>query len=195
MNAADTGFVIICATLVMLMTPALALFYGGLVRARNVLSTNMHSYASLGLITALWAIAGYSLAFGADWHGLIGNLDYVFLRGVEGSAAPLAPNLPHTVYVAFQCMFAVLTVALVSGAYAERIRFKAMLTFSALWLFCAYVPMAHWVWGAAGWPSLEPWTSPAALWCTWLPGPAPWPARRRLAQGWEADITIRTTFP
>lgn len=150
MNAADSGFVIICATLVMLMTPALAMFYGGLVRARNVLSTNMHSYASLGLITALWAFLGYSLAFGEDWHGIIGNLDYVFLRGVEGVAAPSATNLPHTVFVAFQCMFAVLTVALVSGAYAERIRFSAMLLFSALWLFVAYVPMAHWVWGG-GW--------------------------------------------
>lgn len=150
MNAADTGFVIICATLVMLMTPALALFYGGLVRSRNVLSTNMHSYASLGLITFLWAIAGYTLAFGGDVAGIIGDLRYLCLAGVEGEQAPMAPNLPHTVYVAFQCMFAVLTVALVSGAYAERIKFSAMLLFSGLWLFLAYVPMAHWVWGG-GW--------------------------------------------
>lgn len=150
MNAADTGFVIICATLVMLMTPALALFYGGLVRSRNVLSTNMHSYASLGLITALWALAGYTLAFGDDIGGLIGNFNYFLLRGVQGVEAPMATNLPHTVYVAFQCMFAVLTVALVSGSYAERIKFSAMLLFSAIWLFVAYVPMAHWVWGG-GW--------------------------------------------
>lgn len=150
MNAADTGFIIICATLVMLMTPALAVFYGGLVRARNILSTNMHSYASLGLITVLWALAGYTLAFGEDIGGLIGNFKYIFLQGVEGVEAPMATNLPHTVFVAFQCMFAVLTVALVSGSYAERIKFSAMLLFSALWLFFAYTPMAHWVWGG-GW--------------------------------------------
>ena len=150
MNAADTGFVIICATLVMLMTPALALFYGGLVRARNVLSTNMHSYASLGLVTALWAVIGYTLAFGEDVGGLIGNLSFFALDGVQGSMAPAATTLPHTVFVAFQCMFAVLTVALVSGAYAERIRFSAVLLFSGLWLIFAYTPMAHWVWGG-GW--------------------------------------------
>lgn len=150
MNAADTGFVIICATMVMLMTPALALFYGGLVRSRNVLSTNMHSYAALGLITVLWAFAGYSLAFGPDNFGLIGNFSYLFLNGVEGVPAPMATQLPHTVFVAFQCMFAVLTVALVSGSYAERIKFSGMLLFSGLWLFFAYVPMAHWVWGG-GW--------------------------------------------
>lgn len=150
MNAADTGFIIICSTLVMLMTPALAIFYGGLVHSRNVLSTSMHSYASLGVITALWALIGYSLAFSGDWHGLIGNLDFVCLQGVEGALAPAAPNLPHTVFVAFQCMFAVLTVALVSGSYAERIKFSGMLLFSCLWLFVCYVPMAHWVWGG-GW--------------------------------------------
>ncbi len=150
MNASDTGFVIICATMVMLMTPALALFYGGLVKARNVLSTNMHSYASLGLTTALWALIGYTLAFGEDVGGLIGNLAFFGLDGVQGTTAPAASALPHTVFVAFQCMFAVLTVALVSGAYAERIRFAAVLLFSGLWLIFAYAPMAHWVWGG-GW--------------------------------------------
>ncbi len=150
MNASDTAFVIVCATLVMLMTPALALFYGGLVRARNVLSTHMHSYASLGLTTVLWAVVGYTLAFGPDVGGLIGNFSYLFLRGVAGVAAPAAPQLPHTVFMTFQCMFAVLTVALISGAYAERIRFSAMLLFSGLWLIFVYSPMAHWVWGG-GW--------------------------------------------
>lgn len=150
MNASDTGFVIICATMVMLMTPALALFYGGLVKVRNVLSTNMHSYASLGLTTALWAVIGYTLAFGEDVGGVIGNLAFFGLDGVQGTAAPAASALPHTVFVAFQCMFAVLTVALVSGAYAERIRFPAVLLFSGLWLIFAYAPMAHWVWGG-GW--------------------------------------------
>lgn len=113
-------------------------------------STHMHSYASLGLITVLWALVGYTLAFGDDLGGVIGNFSYLFLNGVEGTAAPAAPNLPHTVFVAFQCMFAVLTVALISGAYAERIRFSAMLLFSGLWLIFAYAPMAHWVWGG-GW--------------------------------------------
>lgn len=150
MNASDTAFIIICATMVMLMTPALALFYGGLVRARNVLSTHMHSYACLGLISVLWAFVGYTLAFGDDVGGLIGNLNYLFLKGVGGESAPMAPQLPHTVFMGFQCMFAVLTVALISGAYAERIRFSAMLLFSGLWLICVYSPMAHWVWGG-GW--------------------------------------------
>ncbi|MDR3357743.1 MAG: ammonium transporter [Desulfovibrio sp.] len=150
MNAADTGYIIICAAMVMVMTPALALFYGGLVRSRNVLATHMHSYASLGLITILWVFVGYTLAFGDDVGGIIGNLSYVFMRGVEGVAAPAAPQLPHTVFMAFQCMFAVLTVALISGGYAERIRFSAMLLFSGLWLIFVYAPMAHWVWGG-GW--------------------------------------------
>ncbi|MDD2966456.1 MAG: ammonium transporter [Desulfovibrionaceae bacterium] len=150
MNAADTAFVIICAAMVMLMTPALALFYGGLVRSRNVLSTSMHSYASLGLITVLWAVVGYTLAFGGDVGGLIGNLSYLFLNNVGAANNGPVDNLPHTAFMAFQCMFAVLTVALISGSYAERIRFSAMLLFSALWLIFAYCPMAHWVWGG-GW--------------------------------------------
>lgn len=150
MNASDTGFILLCATLVMLMTPALALFYGGLSRARNILATSMYGYASLGAITVLWALAGYTLAFGGDIGGLIGDLSHLFLAGVENTAAPAAPNLPHTVFMGFQCMFAVLTVALISGSYVGRIRFKAMLLFSCLWLFAAYAPMAHWVWGG-GW--------------------------------------------
>lgn len=150
MNAADTAFIIICASMVMLMTPALALFYGGLVRSKNVLSTHMHSYAALGFISILWALVGYSLAFGPDHGGIIGDLTYLCLSGVGAEAAPACDNLPHTVFIAFQCMFAVLTVALVSGAYAERISFKGYFLFSALWLIFAYCPMAHWVWGG-GW--------------------------------------------
>ncbi len=150
MNSSDTAFIILCSGLVMLMTPALALFYGGLVRSRNILSTSMHSYASLGLISVLWAIFGYSLAFGEDIAGLIGSFDHVFLFGVGGEANGPASNLPHCLFMAFQCMFAALTVALISGAYAERIRFSAMLLFSALWMTFAYCPMAHWVWGG-GW--------------------------------------------
>ncbi len=150
MNAADTAFILLCAAMVMLMTPALALFYGGLVRSRNVLSTHMHSYASLGVISLLWAIFGYSLAFGGDIGGLIGDLSYLFLEGVGAQPAPAAPQAPHAAFMAFQCMFAVLTVSLISGAYAERIRFSGMLLFSCLWLAFVYCPMAHWVWGG-GW--------------------------------------------
>ena len=127
MNAADTGFILICAAMVFVMTPAVALFYGGLVSARNVLSTSFHSYASLGLVTVIWAFVGYTLAFGPDINGIIGSLKYVFLQGVEGTAAPSAANLPHPCFMMFQCMFACLTVALISGGYAERMHFPAML--------------------------------------------------------------------
>lgn len=150
MNATDTGFILICAAMVFVMTPAVALFYGGLVSARNVLSTSFHSYASLGLVTVIWAFVGYTLAFGPDINGIIGSLKYVFLQGVEGTAAPSAANLPHPCFMMFQCMFACLTVALISGGYAERMHFPAMLLFSCFWVLFAYAPMAHWVWGG-GW--------------------------------------------
>ncbi len=150
MNAADNAFILICAGLVFIMTPALALFYGGLVRSRNVLSTTMHSYASLALGTVIWVIFGYSLAFGNDVNGLIGDLSYVMMNGITGSVAPSAENLPHATFFMFQCMFACLTVALISGGYAERMKFSAMLLFSGLWMIFAYCPMAHWVWGG-GW--------------------------------------------
>ncbi|MBO4369025.1 MAG: ammonium transporter [Desulfovibrio sp.] len=150
MNSADTSFMIICATFVMLMTPALALFYGGLSRARDILATCMYSYASLGIITVIWALFGYSLAFGNDIHGLIGDFSFVLLQDIPSVTAPSAENIPHTVFMAFQCMFAVLTVALISGSYVGRIRFAGMFAFSILWLIFAYCPMAHWVWGG-GW--------------------------------------------
>ncbi len=150
MNAADNAFILVCAGLVFMMTPALALFYGGLVRSRNVLSTSMHSYACLAVGTVLWFVVGYSLAFGPDHGGLIGDFTYVFFHGVSGTQAPAAATLPHETFALFQCMFACLTMALISGAYAERIRFSAMLLFSGLWLLLVYCPMAHWVWGG-GW--------------------------------------------
>ena len=152
MNASDTAFILICASMVMLMTPALALFYGGLVRSRNILSTHMHSYGALALISVLWAVVGYTLAFGEDVGGIIGDLSFLFLKGVGSESAPAAAQLPHTVFMGYQCMFAALTVALISGAYAERIRFSAMLVFSGLWLLFVYSPMADWVWGG-GWMS------------------------------------------
>ncbi len=149
MNFADISFMLICSAMVMLMTPALALFYGGLVRAKNVLSTSMHSFVLMGLIPILWAIAGYSLAFGPDKFGLIGDLSFFMLEGVGLEGGPV-DNIPHLLFMLFQCMFAVLTIALISGAYAERIRFSAMVLISVLWLFLVYSPMAHWVWGG-GW--------------------------------------------
>ncbi len=149
MNAADTTFILICSALVMLMTPGVALFYGGLVRARNVLSTSMHSFVLMGVIPLLWFACGYSLAFGGDIGGIIGDFSFFMLRGVGLEAGPV-DNIPHMLFMLFQCMFAVLTIALISGSYAERMHFPAMLLFSVLWLIFVYSPMAHWVWGG-GW--------------------------------------------
>jgi Amt family ammonium transporter len=138
--------------MVMFMVPGLALFYGGLVQRRNVLSTTMHSFFLLGLASVFWAVIGYSLAFGKDLGGLglLGNLDFFMLSnvGMEPNGPP--SNLPHVVFMSFQCMFAALTPALISGAYAERIRFPAMALFSLFWLLFVYSPLAHWVWGG-GW--------------------------------------------
>ncbi|MDL2316520.1 ammonium transporter [Desulfovibrio sp. OttesenSCG-928-A18] len=151
-NAADTGFMILCSGLVMLMVPGLALFYGGLVQKRNALSTTMHSFFMLGLASVFWAVIGYSLAFGGDvlGMGIIGNMDYFMLNNVGMSNNGPVDNLPHVLFMIFQCMFAALTPALISGAYAERMRFPAMALFSFLWLLLVYSPLAHWVWGG-GW--------------------------------------------
>ncbi|WP_428566338.1 MAG: ammonium transporter [Solidesulfovibrio sp. DCME] len=150
MNAADTAFVLISAALVMLMTPGLALFYGGMVRGKNILGTLMHSNILLGTVSILWAIVGYSLAFGGDIGGVIGNLDFVFLKGVGQAAKEGVDNIPHLAFMIFQCMFAVITPALITGAFAERIKFSGFLLFTCLWLLLVYCPMAHWVWGG-GW--------------------------------------------
>ncbi len=151
MNAADTAFVLMCSALVMFMTPGLALFYGGMVRNKNVLGTIMQSFILLGLVSILWAVVAYSLAFGGDIGGLIGNLDFAFLDGVGmDTVNSPADNLPHLAFMAFQCMFAVITPALITGAFAERMKFSAFMVFSALWLILVYSPMAHWVWGG-GW--------------------------------------------
>ena len=150
MNAADTAFVLISAALVMLMTPGLALFYGGMVRGKNILGTLMHSNILLGTVTILWAVVGYSLAFGGDIGGFIGNLDFLFLKGVGTAAKEGVDNIPHLAFMIFQCMFAVITPALITGAFAERIKFSGFLLFTCLWLILVYCPMAHWVWGG-GW--------------------------------------------
>jgi len=150
MNAADTAFILVCSALVMFMTPGLALFYGGLVRNKNVLSTIMHSFAMLGVATVVWVLIGYSLAFGTDYGGLIGGLDYIGLAGVGMEADGPVDNIPHLAFMVFQCMFAVITPALISGAFAERIKFGSFVLFSVLWVIFVYSPMAHWVWGG-GW--------------------------------------------
>lgn len=150
MNAADTAFILVCSALVMFMTPGLALFYGGLARNKNVLGTIMHSFMMLAVATIVWVVLGYTLAFGPDSGGLIGGLDYLFLSGVGMEPGGPTDNLPHLAFMIFQCMFAVITPALISGAYAERIKFGPFVVFSILWLIVVYCPMAHWVWGG-GW--------------------------------------------
>src|ERR671932_624684 len=151
-DTGDTAWVLVSAALVMLMTPALGFFYGGLVRRKNVLATIMHSFFILALISVLWVLWGYSLAFGPDHGGIIGGLDWLGLNGVGLKPNPdYAPTVPHQAFMVFQMMFAVITPALITGAFAERKRFKAFVLFSLLWATFVYDPLAHWVWGAGGW--------------------------------------------
>jgi ammonium transporter, Amt family len=152
-NAGDTAWLLASAALVMLMTPALGFFYGGLVRRKNVLSTLMHSWFILALISVQWVLWGYSLAFSPDTGmGIIGGLSWVGLNGVGQDPNPdYAATVPHLAYMAFQMMFAVITPALITGAFAERKRFKAFVLFSLLWATFVYDPVAHWVWGTGGW--------------------------------------------
>ena len=151
-NGADTAWILVSSALVMLMTPALGFFYGGLVRQKNALSTIMHSFFMLAFVSVLWALVGYSLAFSPSLGGFIGGLDWVGLNKV--GLAPntdYAPTIPHQAFMIYQMMFAVITPALISGAFAERKRFKAFIIFSGLWLLLVYAPVAHWVWGVGGW--------------------------------------------
>jgi Amt family ammonium transporter len=152
-NSGDTAWLLTSAALVMLMTPALGFFYGGLVRRKNVLSTLMHSWFILALISVQWVLWGYSLAFAPDTGlGIIGGLEWVGLNGVgQDPNADYAATVPHLAYMVFQMMFAVITPALITGAFAERKRFKAFVLFSLLWATFVYDPIAHWVWGTGGW--------------------------------------------
>ncbi len=151
-NTADTLWVLISAALVMLMTPALGFFYGGLVRKKNVLATIMHSFFMLTLISVQWVLWGYTLAFGPDRGGIIGGLEWFGLRGVGAEPnADYAATIPHQAFAIFQMMFAVITPALITGAFAERKRFTAFVLFSLLWATFVYAPVAHWVWGVGGW--------------------------------------------
>ena len=152
MNAGDTAFVLMSAALVMLMTPGLALFYGGMVRNKNVLGTIMHSFIILGIITLEWVLWGYSMAFGPDHGGIVGGLDWFGLKGVGMEPSPeYGSTIPHLAFMIFQCMFAVITPALITGAFAERLKFSAFLLFTILWATLVYNPLAHWVWGVGGW--------------------------------------------
>jgi Amt family ammonium transporter len=141
-SAGDTAWLLASAALVMLMTPALGFFYGGLVRRKNVLATIMHSFFILCLISVQWVLWGYTLAFGPDQGGIIGGLDWLALRGVGQDAGPYAPTVPHEAYMVFQMMFAVITPALITGAFAERKRFKAFVVFTLLWATFVYDPVA-----------------------------------------------------
>jgi len=151
MNTGDTAFLLVSSALVLLMTPGLGLFYGGMVRTRNVLGTIMHSFFALGLVTVIWILWGYTLAFGPDVGGVIGSFKYFGLAGVGLDPHPTyGPTIPHVLFMIFQCMFAVITPALITGAFAERMKFSAYVVFTALWLTLVYCPLAHWVWGG-GW--------------------------------------------
>ena len=151
-DSGDTAWVLVSAALVLLMTPGLALFYGGMVRSKNVLGTVMQSFIAMAVIGIQWVLWGYSLAFGPDVHGFIGNLDWIGLNHVGFQPnADYAKTIPHLAYMMFQCMFAVITPALITGAFAERKRFSTYLVFIVLWATFVYDPIAHWVWGSGGW--------------------------------------------
>ncbi|MDB4954833.1 MAG: ammonia channel protein [Myxococcales bacterium] len=149
MTAGDTAWLLISAAMVMLMTPALALFYGGMVQGKNVLSTFMHSFFALGLVSVQFALIGYTLAFGPTWHGVIGGLEFAGLDGITETSAHGA--VPHYAFIAYQCMFAVIAPALISGAYAERLKFSAYVLFTLGWTTLVYDPIAHWSWAEGGW--------------------------------------------
>ena len=152
-DAGNTAWILIATAFVMLMTPGLGFFYGGLVRKKNVLSTIMHSFFILALVSVIWVLWGYSLAFGPDTGlGLIGGLDWFALGGVTGEPSDTyAPTVPHLAFMAFQMMFAIITPALITGAFAERKRFPAFVLFAAAWSTLVYAPIAHWVWSPDGW--------------------------------------------
>ncbi|MCC6765847.1 MAG: ammonium transporter [Deltaproteobacteria bacterium] len=150
-DTGDTAWMLTSTALVLMMTiPGLFLFYGGLVRSKNVLSTVMHSFFCAALVSVTWVVYGYSLAFGPDKGGFIGGLDYAGMNGVLGTAQALAPTIPHILFVVYQATFAVITPALISGTFAERISFPAFALYMLLWSTFIYSPIAHWVWGG-GW--------------------------------------------
>src|SRR5438552_17105365 len=157
-DTGNTGFMLLATSLVMLMTPGLAFFYGGLVGRKNVLSIMMQSFVSMGFTTVLWFVCGYSMCFSGDLKthtdllgGIIGNFDMSFLHGVSVTTpSPLTPNIPLLVFIAYQMMFAIITPALITGAFTNRVRFKAYMLFLTLWLLFVYFPFVHMVWSPKG---------------------------------------------
>ena len=151
-DSGDTAWVLTSSALVLLMTaPGLALFYGGMVRQKNALATIMQSFIILALISVQWVLWGYSLAFGPDKGGIVGGLEWIGLRGVGLDPGPYSDTIPHQAYMVFQLMFAVITPALITGAFAERIKFSTFIVFTLAWATFIYDPLAHWVWGKGGW--------------------------------------------
>lgn len=150
MNSGDIGFMLICSALVLLMTPGLAFFYGGLVRRKNVVNTMMTSIFVIGIAAVMWTLFGYSLAFGNDHFGIIGDFSWLGLQGIEGSTTDYVSTIPHLEFAIFQMMFAIITPALITGAVAGRMKFKAVFLFIILWSVIVYYPMAHMVWGVGG---------------------------------------------
>ncbi|MEK7281046.1 MAG: ammonia channel protein, partial [Chloroflexota bacterium] len=151
-NSGDTAWVLASAALVMIMTPALGFFYGGMVRRKNVLGTVMHSFIIVALISVQWVLWGYTLSFGPDKGGIIGGLEWLGLNGVGAAPnADYAATIPHQAFMIFQAMFAIITPALITGAFAERMKFSTFIIFILLWSTFVYDPLAHWVWGVGGW--------------------------------------------
>src|ERR1035437_10230067 len=151
-NTGDTAWILVSTALVMLMTPGLAFFYGGMVRRKNVLSTIMMSFSILVMVSVLWVLYGYSLSFGPDKGGIIGGLDWFGLNHVgQSPSATYATTVPHLAFMIYQAMFAIITVALWTGAVVERMKFSALMLLAVLWMTFVYTPVAHWVWGAGGW--------------------------------------------
>ncbi|THB79537.1 MAG: ammonium transporter [Desulfobulbaceae bacterium] len=152
MNQADTAFILISAALVLLMTPGLALFYAGMVRGKNVLGTIMQSLFMISLISIEWVYLGYSMSFGPTIGGFVGDLSWFGLNGVTSEPSPdYATTIPQIVFMIYQCMFAIITPALITGAFAERVRFVPFIIFSILWAIFVYNPVCHWIWGSGGW--------------------------------------------
>ncbi|RFU69494.1 ammonium transporter [Bacillus sp. V59.32b] len=152
MQMGDSVFMFLATLLVWLMTPGIALFYGGMVKSKNVLSTAMHSYMPMALVSILWVVVGYSLSFSTGGNAFIGNLDWAGLKDVGFEPnADYSATIPHNMFMMFQMTFAVLTVAIISGGFAERMRFSAFIIFIIAWSLLAYAPVAHWVWGVGGW--------------------------------------------
>ena len=151
-DTGDTTWMLVSTAFVMLMTPGLALFYGGMVRRKNVLGTIIQSFIALGVVTIIWVLYGYSLAFSPSNSGIIGGLDWIGLNGVGLTPNPdYAATIPHQLFMLFQMMFAIITPALITGAVAERMKFSGYLLFLILWSTIVYIPLAHWVWGVGGW--------------------------------------------